>query len=234
MRAWIVVGIVSALVAATLVHFGILWPVYPSKSKYPVLGIDVSHHQGDIDWRTLAHEGVQFAYIKATEGGDWVDSRFIENWNEAHDVKMYRGAYHYFTFCRTGAEQAENFIRAVPDTDRSGTLPPVADLEFVGNCKDRPPLTDVQSEIRDYLERIEQHYGRRPVIYTTREFRERYLHEDFDDYEVWMRSLFSRPELEQMRVWQYHSRARIDGIDGPVDLNVFNGDQTAFWEWADR
>jgi lysozyme len=87
-----------------------------------VIGVDVSNHQGDIDWPTLASSNVAFAYIKATEGGDFRDKRFQLNWEGAKRAGLARGAYRFFTQCRSGAEQAKAFIAAVPRDE--GALPP--------------------------------------------------------------------------------------------------------------
>jgi Glycosyl hydrolases family 25 len=73
---------------------------------YNVIGVDVSNHQGDIDWPALAGSKIAFAYIKATEGGDFRDKRFQLNWEGAKRAGLARGAYHFFTQCRSGAEQA--------------------------------------------------------------------------------------------------------------------------------
>src|SRR3954470_16000189 len=75
---------------------------HPSERHYPSQGIDVSHHQGHIAWAKLPRQGVDFAYIKATEGADYVDRRFSINWRAAHAVGIRRGAYHFFTLCRSG------------------------------------------------------------------------------------------------------------------------------------
>ena len=103
----------------------------PDRTSYPVRGIDVSHHQKEIDWRKVARDDVAFAFIKATEGGDHRDTRFARNWREAQAAGVKVGAYHFFTFCRSGLDQARNFLGALgPET---GTLPAALDLEFGGN-----------------------------------------------------------------------------------------------------
>src|SRR5215831_10697695 len=94
-RMWIVlasVAIMAAASPATARHSG--WR--PSERKYPYQGIDVSHHQGHIAWTKLPRQGVDFAYIKATEGSDHVDKRFSINWRAAHAAGVRRGAYHFF------------------------------------------------------------------------------------------------------------------------------------------
>ncbi|TGL60998.1 glycoside hydrolase family 25 protein [Leptospira sarikeiensis] len=203
---------------------GILWFVYPSETEYPVRGIDVSNHQGEIDWKKISESKIVFIYIKATEGGDWKDKSFSKNWEEANRVGLRVGAYHFFTLCRPGKEQAENFISTVPKDPES--LPPVADLEFVGNCKERPPMQDIKKEIGDFLIILEKHYGKKPILYLTYEFIDSYLKDSFLEYPVWIRDIFGHPSSSFERnwiIWQYHSRARIKGIEGPVDLNVWRG-----------
>ena len=91
------------------------------------IGVDVSHHQGAIDWDKLAADRVSFAYIKATEGGDWLDTRFAENWRAAKRTSIARGAYHYFSLCTPAETQAEHFIKTLGPLDND--LPPALDVE---------------------------------------------------------------------------------------------------------
>ena len=114
----------------------------PDRDAYPVRGIDVSNHQGLIDWRRVAADDVSFAIVKATEGGDWVDKSFARNIAAAKEAGLAVGAYHFFTFCRPGAEQAQNFIATVPSDP--ALLPPVVDIEFVGNC----PAAAIERRVR--------------------------------------------------------------------------------------
>ena len=98
--------------------------------KANTTGIDVSYHQGDIDWETLSRQGIDFAFIKATEGSGYADTYFRNNYKNAADTDIRIGAYHFFSFDSPGKTQAENFIRTVPVTD--DMLPPVIDLEYYG------------------------------------------------------------------------------------------------------
>lgn len=212
----------SALYKA--LDLGLIWFVYPSEEKYPIKGIDVSNHQGKIEWNLVPKNEISFVYIKATEGGDFKDKSFLYNWKEAKKEGFKVGAYHFFTLCRPGAEQAENFIQSVPlEID---SLPPVVDLEFVGNCKDRPEIQNVQSEISIFLDRIDTYYKTKTILYLTNEFIEKYLGDKLFNHPIWIRNIFVHPNtfssIEWM-IWQYKSTERIDGISGPVDLNVLNG-----------
>ena len=102
-------GLLTLLVFYGLYRSGLLRFNYPNSTRFPVRGIDVSHHQGDIDWHIVKAAGVDFAFIKASEGGDYRDREFARNWEEAGRAGIARGAYHFFTFCTAGLDQAHNF-----------------------------------------------------------------------------------------------------------------------------
>ncbi len=192
----------------------------PDRDAYPVRGIDVSNHQGVVDWRRVAADDVSFAVIKATEGGDWVDKSFARNIAAAKEAGLAVGAYHFFTFCRPGAEQARNFIATVPgDQD---LLPPVVDIEFHGNCPARPTPEQFSAELAALLDPVEAHFGKPAVIYLIGEA-ERLYGAIMPDRLRWVRSLSLHPGHEAWVYWQYHNMGRVDGIEGDVDLNVLQG-----------
>jgi len=198
---------------------------------YDVIGVDVSNHQGDVDWQALAASNVAFAYIKATEGGDFRDKRFQLNWDGARKAGLVRGAYHFFTQCRSGAEQAKNFIATVPR--EPGVLPPVIDAEHMGPCR-TGQIVDVVEEVTRLLNMLESHYGRRPLVYTTSEFDAAYLHGQLIGERFWVRSLFLPPKFRasQWLIWQFHNGGRRAGVNGPVDLNAFRGSRGDFETFA--
>src|SRR3546814_11786215 len=102
----------------------------------------VSRWQGDIDWATLRKHGGNFAYIKATDGGDHLDPMFKTNWRRAKQAGIHRGAYHFFYWCRRASEQAAWFIRNVPPDP--GALPPVIDVEWTSHASShkQPPAAN--------------------------------------------------------------------------------------------
>lgn len=198
-------------------------------TTYPIQGIDISHHQGAIDWQALKQEGkVQFVFMKATEGGDFKDTRFQDNWKAAKELGIRRGAYHFYSFCKSGAEQAANFIASVPIDNKA--LPPVVDLEFLGSCKKRPPVQEAIQEIQICLDLLEKQYGKRPILYTTYAFYEVYLKDDLTSYDLWLRDTQKAPILENRdwKFWQFSNRGTRKGIKGKVDLNVFHGSVKSF------
>ena len=192
---------------------------HPSDETYPDQGIDVSHHQGAIEWSSLPTQGVDFAYIKATEGGDYRDDRFAANWAGAARAGVPRGAYHFFTLCRSGAEQAANFIAAVP---KGPMLAPAVDLEFGGNCARPMPADRVMAELRTFNTRVEAHFGTRVVLYLTREFDQAYRVSARIRRPLWLRSIIRAPDWSPRpwALWQVSNFRRLDGITGRVDWNV--------------
>lgn len=207
--------------------------------KYPIKGVDVSHYQGDIDWQTLSNEDIRFAYIKATEGSSHTDEMFEENYTEARKTELKIGAYHFFSFDSPGSTQAEHFIRTVEPFE--GMLPPAVDVEFYGDKKKNPPeAEEVETELREYLNQVEQAYHKKPVIYATMEAWKRYIRGRFDEYPLWIRNIWREPALksgtengqEQSWIfWQYTDRERLRGYSGEetfIDLNVFYGSEE---EW---
>jgi lysozyme len=187
-----------------------------------LLGVDVSHHQGNIEWARVRDDGIAFAFLKASEGGDFVDSAFATHWRETRRVGLPRGAYHFFTFCKTGREQAANFERTVPVEDDA--LAPVVDLEFEGNCQQRPTPTAFRRELEAFLASVEQRYARRATLYFTHDVYARYGHV-LPTRALFVRELFRPPGWldRTWRLWQFNSEARVEGIEGPVDAEAFAG-----------
>lgn len=155
-----------AAICILLLYNGILWFNNPSKTKFPVRGIDVSAYQGVIDWTVLSKQGIHFAYIKATEGSSFVDEKFMANFENAQKTNLLIGAYHFFSYDSSGLTQAENFISVVPRIEKM--LPPVVDIEFYGD-REKNPLskTDTQVILTVLLNKLENYYGIRPIIYAT-------------------------------------------------------------------
>jgi lysozyme len=218
-RKWIVLASVAIMAVtgpAAARHGG--W--HPSEHRYPRQGIDVSHHQGHIKWAKLPRQGVDFAYIKATEGSDHVDKRFTTNWHAADRAGIDRGAYHFFGLCSSGQAQAANFVRTVPYDPAA--LPPALDLEFPGNCKRRPSRAKVHRELRDFLRIVEARYGKRAVLYLTPHFDKRYKISATFHPPLWLRSIKSKPKFgaRPWHIWQASYTRRLHGVRGHVDWNV--------------
>ncbi len=191
---------------------------------YEVYGIDVSHHQGKINWERLKEEDspqapISFAYIKATEGCNHKDKRFTANWAEAKQNGFIRGAYHYFTETSSGDEQAAMFIRNVKL--ECGDLPPMVDIEVQPKDKDT-----FITELKKFILRLEEHYGVKPIIYSYTKFHNRYLDEPFfNGYDMWIAHYYvSNPDISRdWKLWQFSDIGRMPGIKEKTDINVLNG-----------
>lgn len=205
-------------------------------SAYPVHGIDTSRWNGVIDWPAARAAGVNFAFLKATEGGDLLDPTFQENWRGARAAGVAHGAYHFWYHCRPAAEQARWFIRHVPR--EAGALPPVLDMEwtpFSPTCRLRPPAETVRAEAKIFLDLLEWHYGQRPIIYSTPDFYDVNEMWKLGAYEFWLRAVTAHPQDRyagrHWTFWQYSGTGLVPGIAGRVDLNVFAGDRADWAAW---
>jgi lysozyme len=218
-----VAAVVVMVVALGVAYGWFIWlPSYrPSLKAGEQIGIDVSHHQGQIDWTKVAKDRITFAYVKATEGGDSVDTEFTRNWANGRAAGLKVGAYHFFTLCRSGADQAANVIRNVP-VDVTA-LPIAVDLELAGNCRRRPTGADLRKELDDFLATVETHYGVKAVLYVGPEFEAKYPVKASADRPLWYVSFVRRPSRDDWTIWQLHGFASVDGIKGSVDLDVARG-----------
>ncbi|TGQ17627.1 MULTISPECIES: GH25 family lysozyme [unclassified Mesorhizobium] len=200
-----------------------------------VHGVDVSRWQGNINWEKLRAQGANFAYIKATDGGDHLDPMFMKNWRNADAAGLKRGAYHFFYWCRTAGEQADWFIRNVPKVD--GALPPVIDVEWNGesSCRRKPSREKVLEKMQVFMDKLERHYGQRPIIYTSPDFYRDNLRGAFLDYPFWLRAVAAHPSKvypgRKWLFWQYSGSGLSHGVTGRIDLNVFRGDERQWRAW---
>lgn len=207
--------------------------------SYPVHGIDASRWQGLIDWPTARDNGVNFAFLKATEGGDIVDAAFAPNWAAARRAGVPVGAYHFWYHCRPAAEQARWFIRHVPRV--AGALPPVLDMEwtpFSPTCTRRPPPETIRAEARIFLDMVEAHYGQRPILYSAPDFFETNEMWKLGHHDFWLRSVAGHPRDtyggQHWTFWQYSGTGLVPGISGKADLNAFAGSAADWSAWLAR
>lgn len=185
-----------------------------------VRGIDVSHHQGPIDWRAVAGAGVRFAYLKATEGTSFTDPRYADHRADALDAGLRVGGYHYYALCTPGADQGAHFADVLGDVAGRRHLPPVVDLELAGSCSTPPPRDRLLAEVRAFIDVVERRTGRRVVVYSFPDFEAAYGFARAIDRRQWVRRLGSRPPAREWWIWQRSQTGRVAGIAGPVDLDV--------------
>ena len=199
--------------------YGICMP-----AGYQIHGIDISHYQGDVKWKMLeqTRQGqfpVSFIFMKATEGGDFADDKFVANFDSARAHGFIRGAYHFYNPKTDANKQADFFIRSVKL--EPGDLPPVLDIE-----KKSKDVKKLQDDLKIWLRKVESHYGVKPIIYASYKFKTKYLNDSiFNTYPYWIAHYYvdSVRYQGEWKFWQHTDVGTLPGIDEKVDLNVFNG-----------
>ena len=190
------------------------------------IGFDVSEYQSEIDWEQTYHIDesfeLSFVFIRATAGKNKVDKRFKENWKASKERQLIRGAYHYYRPNENSIEQANNFIKNVKL--EKDDLPPVLDIEKLPKSQS---IDSLKVGLRRWLKKVEKHYKVKPIIYSGESYYNDFLKKEFSDYPLWIANYnFWRNHLEDdWLFWQFTEKAQIQGIEGLVDVNIFNGDK---------
>ena len=198
-------------------------PIYPD--GYNIRGIDISHYQASIDWEqvrnaSLNNDPIRFVIIKATEGTNLMDDNFNENFYEAKQNDLIRGAYHFYIPNADAKKQAQFFLRQVHL--EPGDLPPVLDVEKIG---DQTP-EQFKKSVKTWLDLVEAKYHVKPILYTGYRFKMDYLNDSiFRQYPYWIAHYYvEKLEYKDSWVmWQHTDCGRVPGIRGQVDCNIFNG-----------
>lgn len=185
------------------------------------LGVDLSHHQGKIDWELLlqkleSNKSPAFFYLKVTEGYNHVDREWVRNRKKCLEHGLKHGAYHFFIPSKSGHKQAQHFLSNYKYTE--GDLPPVLDYEIDGNSLN----TSIQ-EARNWLQEVERRIGIRPIIYTSLDRYNLQLKMAFPNYKFWVAAYSRKIDLlnnPQIIHWQFTENGRLPGHRVNVDLNV--------------
>lgn len=188
---------------------------------FPAFGIDVSHHQGKIDWEKLFVKErydtiIHFVYCKATEGSDHLDTQWEKNRAELQELHIPNGAYHFFSPKTEPRPQAAHFLNHWKKTDLD--LPPVLDVESEGFSD-----TDLIAKMKIWLTVVEDKTGMRPIIYTSLNFFETKFINDFKNYKFWIAAYSRKPAcIDDSRIihWQYSESGELPGFAEKVDFNV--------------
>ena len=184
-------------------------------------GIDVSDHSGSVQWPELVSQGHSFAFVKATEGVDLKDPTFDLHWQQMKEAGIIRGAYHFYVTEDDPAEQAQFFIDNV--VLEPGDLAPVVDVEVIGHNT----APDIADRLRLWLQKVEAHYGVKPIIYTTANFWDANLSGDFGEYPLWVAEYdVESPRLPAgwttWHLWQWRGDAQVPGVEKNADLSRVN------------
>ena len=196
-----------------------------SRHKDKVFGFDVSEYQGKINWDKVQQNNIdfplKFVFIRATAGSNRGDNTFKNNWAAAKEKGFIRGAYHYYRPNENSIKQADNFINTVKL--REGDLPPVLDIEKIPR---KQSMDSLKAGLKRWLDKVERHYGVKPIIYSGESFYADFLEKEFKGYKLWIAnySFFEEEIRKEWLFWQFTDKAELQGIEGNVDVNIYNGD----------
>lgn len=185
-----------------------------------IQGIDVSHHNGAVDWRTIAgKDGMEFAFIKATEGATVVDGMFAKNRSAAQAAGLMVGAYHFLTTSTDAESQFQNFQNTVKKEDID--LIPVLDAERM--TKGHPmSASDYVRHVRKWVELCKDYYGKSPILYCSQGHYRTYFKGQFKDCMFWcgdVNASRSFVDGESWSIWQKTIR-KLHGCASKLDVNV--------------
>ena len=217
----------------------IILGVIKSVSSQSILGIDVSHWNGNINWNLVMTEGYVFAYAKATEGMTFKDNKFSTYMLGGKNAGMIMGAYHFARPDNNSPEQdANNFLNTAKEYTGELFLPPVLDLEDVDGVNNLQAMftsSQLTSWVTQWLTIVENETGVKPIIYTNSKYAN-YLGSSVRNYGLWIAKPGTSPNTPptNLGVWQdwtmkqYSWEGTVAGISGDTDLNVFNGNAEDF------
>lgn len=185
-------------------------------------GIDLSHYQGNVFWETIGENAkMAYVYLKATEGGNNIDSKYKDNINLAHKYGLKVGSYHFYRPKIEQEVQLANFRTQCLPEDQD--LLPMIDVE----TKSGLDTKEFCDSLQKFLLLVEKEYKQKPLIYTGANFYDNYLLGKLDAYKIMIAQYTKRePVLKDGRdfeMWQYTGKGHINGINGYVDKSRFMG-----------
>lgn len=196
-------------------------PIDAEKAQFD--GIDVSKHQGNIDWEELRkNKKIQFVYIKATEGSNLVDPMYKRNISNARKHGFKVGSYHFFTDLSSAQTQFQNFISTAKREEQD--LIPVIDIEKCRNWSSQ----QLRDSVKVFADLIEDYYGCKPLIYTFETFFNKNLGKAFEKYPIFIAKYpkgQEQPNINGIKwmIWQFSETGRFKGVkDNLVDMSRFN------------
>jgi lysozyme len=229
LSAFIAIGVVIALVHMNREEVS---PPELSRDEYPITGLDLSAHNGDVDFNLLVADSIDFVILKATEGATFKDTKFNSNYYAARKAGIATiGAYHFFRFNTDGKMQGINFLNSL--VGKTVDLPLVIDLEEWTNPRELP-TDDVVHRLQDMVDYLESN-GYAVMLYTNKDGYERFVRNYFADYPLWICS-FTNPPLPEnadteWSLWQYSHWGWVSAAETSVDLNTFNGTRAQWQQW---
>ncbi|EFQ80182.1 glycoside hydrolase family 25 protein [Corynebacterium pseudogenitalium] len=202
-------------------------------------GIDVAAHQHPggtpIDWSKVRSDGQSFAFVKATEGGDWVNPHYVQDIQAANAAGLKTGAYHYARPAGDAKTQAANFAAQIALAPNQ-TLPPALDIEVT----EGKSAAQLEQWIEDFTSELKRLTGRTPMIYTYKYFWMGQMNnsQKFSDMPLWLAAYQDQaPEAvggwNELSFWQRSGSGKVAGISTDVDMNLFNGSKQQLRSFSD-
>ncbi|MGD7002272.1 glycoside hydrolase family 25 protein [Corynebacterium halotolerans] len=230
------IPLVAAPVTALALSAGLVTaPSASALGSSSLSGVDVSSWQhpesAPINWAGVSGDGHHFAVVKATEGIGYVNPHLHEDAGQAAASGLVTGTYHLGRPGENASLQAAEYAAALASVPQT-TMPPVLDIEY----HDGQSPEQMQAWVREFLDRTQQLTGQTPVIYTNRFFWEEHLGNttEFADHPLWLAAYQNNPPTQMpggwthMSIWQHSETGRVNGVNAPVDLNLFNGTAEQF------
>lgn len=185
-------------------------------------GIDLSHYQGSVFWETVGDNSkMAYVYLKATEGGDNIDSRYEENIYLAHKYGLKVGSYHFFRPKADLNKQLQNFMTQCRPGDQD--LIPMIDIE----TKSGLSTEEFCDSLFKFINLVEKAYKQKPLLYTFTNFYNRYLSGKIDQYQIMIAQYSTQEPIlndgRDITMWQYTGKGSLNGINGYVDKSRMMG-----------
>jgi lysozyme len=222
------------IAVAVILVLAIIWafqnfmssPPYIDHDRYPIQGIDISSHNGMINFDAVVEDGYSFVFMKVSEGETFKDDNYRINYAKAKKAGLKIGAYHFFRFDVDGVSQAVNFLNAIGSNTPDMAL--AIDVEKHGNPAgvDMALITERLTRMVEYLNLK----GYRVMFYSNNNGYYDYLEENFKGCALWICAFSNPPINASWDFWQYSHSGSVKGINGKVDLDVFYGSRE---EWYD-
>ncbi|WP_244515797.1 GH25 family lysozyme [Actinopolyspora xinjiangensis] len=204
-------------------------------------GIDVSNHNGPIDWNRVAASGEHYAFVLATDGGNFTNPMFQQQFNGAKNAGMLAGAYHFGRPTGSAVAQADRLLNTMGNTNDGRTLPPVLDLEVspnTGGCYGKTS-GQMHAWTQSFLDRVKSKTGDEAIVYASPSFWSNCMagSQAFSEHPLWLASYgVPQPSVfggwNAYSFWQYTNKGTVPGITGPVDRNLFQGSGSDLLELA--
>ena len=192
-------------------------------SKYKITGIDISNHQGKIDWNKVKFwkgRKINFIYVKATEGASHVDLSYLKNIDGARANDFLVGSYHYFRTTSSPADQFKNFIKTVDKTKQD--LIPLIDVEEMNNWDDKT----FHANLKSFLSDVEEYFGKKPMIYCVNTFYNKHFSARYSGYKFFIGRYGNYEpffkDKNNWTIWQFTESAIVYGIPKKVDVDLLN------------